>query len=146
MKYFPAGSMEAESYEGQRDLDDLVSYINSKAGTFRASDGSLLPIAGRILAIDDLIAGANFAVTTDLVEKIKTAAAVAEDKSSANAYISAAEKVVSKGANYVFQESARLKKMIESGSVKPASRTSFQLKQNILRAFMPSQETDKSEL
>ncbi|KAE8899832.1 putative protein disulfide-isomerase [Phytophthora fragariae] len=33
LKYFPAGSTEAEDYKGGRSEDDLVSFLNGKAGT-----------------------------------------------------------------------------------------------------------------
>jgi len=35
IKWFPAGSSEAEDYEGGREAGDIVEFINSKAGTRR---------------------------------------------------------------------------------------------------------------
>ncbi|EJU04800.1 disulfide-isomerase precursor [Dacryopinax primogenitus] len=32
LKWFPAGSLEPEPYEGQRDLDALISFVESKSG------------------------------------------------------------------------------------------------------------------
>ena len=35
LKFFPAGSTEAEDYNGGRGVDELVTFINEKAGTSR---------------------------------------------------------------------------------------------------------------
>ena len=32
IKFFPAGSAEAENYEGGREVENFVAYINLKAG------------------------------------------------------------------------------------------------------------------
>ena len=34
IKFFPAGSDEPEPYEENRELEDLVTFLNAKAGTY----------------------------------------------------------------------------------------------------------------
>jgi protein disulfide-isomerase A6 len=41
LKFFPKGNKAGEEYEGGRDLDDFVVFINEKAGTSRDSKGQL---------------------------------------------------------------------------------------------------------
>ena len=41
LKFFPKGNKAGEEYEGERDLDDFVAFINEKAGTSRDGKGQL---------------------------------------------------------------------------------------------------------
>jgi hypothetical protein len=41
LKFFPKGNKAGEDYEGGRDLDDFVNFINEKTGTSRDSKGQL---------------------------------------------------------------------------------------------------------
>lgn len=41
IKFFPAGSDEAEDYEGGRSEADFVQFLNEKCGTQRAVGGGL---------------------------------------------------------------------------------------------------------
>jgi hypothetical protein len=43
---------------------------------------------------------------------------------------------VEKGVDYIGKEIARLTDLIDSPSVQPESRTGFQMKQNVLKAFV----------
>jgi protein disulfide-isomerase A6 len=112
-----------------------VSFINSKAGTFRNSDGSLLESAGRVDALDELIAAAT-SIDASLVQAIKDAveSLSAAAQPSAKLYVSIAEKIAAQGSGYVSKELARIGKLV-SGNITPESRTNFQLKQNVLKAF-----------
>jgi protein disulfide-isomerase A6 len=140
LKFFPAHSNEPEDYSEAREVDALVNFINTKVGTLRAADGSLLPAAGRVSALDTVLSEANFVVDADVIDKLKAAAeSLAGAKKSVLAaskiYLSVAEKVVSKGAEYIEKEIARISKMSSSANVKPEAKHGFQVKQNILRAF-----------
>lgn len=137
LKFFPANSKDAEDYNEARELDALVSFINRKVGTQRSADGSLLPSAGRVSALDEVLSSANFAVDASVVDKLKSAAATLQGKAVAagKLYVSFAEKIVAKGAEYVEKELARIEKMAASPSIKPEAKAAFQLKRNILRAF-----------
>jgi protein disulfide-isomerase A6 len=137
LKFFPAGSSQPENYEGAREVDALVEFINSKVGTQRNADGSLKATAGRVAALDSVLAEATLQVTESVIETMKKVVDTLEGKavSHGKLYVSTAEKIISKGADYLEKESQRLSKMVKSSNLKPEARANFQLKQNILAAF-----------
>nr|GMD05790.1 probable protein disulfide-isomerase A6 [Ipomoea batatas]GMD10723.1 probable protein disulfide-isomerase A6 [Ipomoea batatas] len=48
LKFFPKGNKDGEDYEGGRDLDDFVNFINEKCGTKRDAKGQLTSkVSGR---------------------------------------------------------------------------------------------------
>jgi len=141
IKFFPRGSKSSpQSYDGARDLDSFVAYINSQAGTQRTSSGRLANAAGRVSSLDeiakDYVAAANKA---ELLAKAKDTAAglkSEKDKAAAVVYVKVMEKIAGEGgADYVDTESTRLDKLISSDSVKGAKVDEFTKRQNILRAF-----------
>lgn len=142
LKYFPAGSAEPEAYEGERTAEGMLGFINSKAGTSRRLDGSLAPEAGRVAALDEILANANFAVTADVLAALKAAASSLSGKEAkaAELYLAVADKVHTKGADYVAKEIARVTKVLGGANVKPAAKNQFQAKVNVLRAFQPAPE------
>mmetsp|Transcript_7837 Transcript_7837/g.5881 ORF Transcript_7837/g.5881 Transcript_7837/m.5881 type:complete len:375 (+) Transcript_7837:72-1196(+) len=137
LKFFPANSLDPEDYNEAREVDALVSFINRKVGTQRASDGSLLPSAGRIAELDGILASANYIVNEAIVERLKSSLESIDSKylAAAKLYVNFAEKIVSKGADYIQNEINRIGKMAASANVKPEAKTSFQLKLNILKGF-----------
>lgn len=58
LKFFAAGSSEATDYSGAREVEDMTNFINEKAGTARTADGTLLPTAGRVAALDAVVEAA----------------------------------------------------------------------------------------
>jgi protein disulfide-isomerase A6 len=140
MKWFPAGSDTPVDYEGGREVEDMVKFINDNAGTKRSTDGGLLEDAGRVKALDDIItaaAGAGKNVDDSLVASLKAASALltGTDLAASKVYISVAEKIAAKGSSYPETESKRLLGMISNPSVKPDQKTNFMLKYNIIAAF-----------
>ena len=117
----------------------MVNFINEKAGTQRNSDGSLKPTAGRIDSLDEIITNGKGIVNDDLITKLKTAVDSLEGSliQQGKAYIATAEKILSKGGlDYVEKEIKRLEGMIKGGNIKPSAKGQFQLKQNLLKAFL----------
>nr|ABK93392.1 unknown [Populus trichocarpa] len=55
LKFFPKGNKAGEEYEGGRDLDDFVAFINEKAGTSRDGKGQLTSKAGIVESLDALV-------------------------------------------------------------------------------------------
>jgi protein disulfide-isomerase A6 len=47
LKFFPKGNKAGEDYDGGRDLDDFVKFINEKCGTSRDSKGQLTSEVGK---------------------------------------------------------------------------------------------------
>lgn len=41
LKFFPKNNKAGEDYDGDRDLDDFVTFINEKCGTSRDANGKL---------------------------------------------------------------------------------------------------------
>lgn len=41
LKFFPKGNKGGEDYDGDRDLDDFVKFLNEKCGTSRDANGQL---------------------------------------------------------------------------------------------------------
>lgn len=113
-----------------------MTFLNTHAGTSRKSDGSLLETAGRIDSLDSIISAASYAIDDAVVASLKAAVESVSDKlkGPAKVYISIAEKVAAQGVEYVTKESRRIGNIM-AGNITPESKTNFQIKQNILKAF-----------
>jgi len=138
LKFFPAGLSEPEAYDEARELEAMVGFLNTKAGTQRLPDGNLLPTAGRVEALDELVKVADYKVDAGLVATLKTAVEALTDKTAVlgKAYVSVAEKILAKGDAYLEKEIKRLQGMISGTSVVPVKKTAFQLRKNVLGAFL----------
>ncbi len=143
IKYFPAGSAVPEDYQGGREVEDFVEFLNQNAGTQRNPDGSLKGTAGRIAALDEVIKAAGYNVDASVHQQLEEAAKTLTD-AAAKIYVAVAKNIVNKGKDYVNTETARVGKLLAGGNLKPESKKNFQLRQNVLKAF--SAEADKEEL
>jgi len=136
---FPKDNKAGEKYEGGRELNDLVSYVNSKYGTHRDSDGTLDDKVGKIEALDTL-AAKFFTSESDRAETLKEAKAVVsgltgESAEDANLYVKFMEAISKRGNDYVEKEISRLDRMIESGNLSGKKRDEFTTRKNILSSF-----------
>lgn len=140
IKYFPAGSAEPEDYQGGREVEDFVEFINTKVGTERLPNGALKTTAGRVAALDTILEEAKHAVDASVVDRLVEAAKALEGKAAAagKVYVAIAQKAASKGADYAAKEFQRVGKLLGGGNIKPDNKYNFQVKQNILQAFMAS--------
>lgn len=143
LKFFPAGSSEPVDYQGERELEGMLEYINSNAGTYRTADGGLLPTAGRVEVLDALILAADYELTEELLSSLKAALeSTSEDavvQSKGVAYVKALETILKKGgAPYVSKEVRRLDGLIAGKGIKPDKKAAFQMKKNVLLAFAQS--------
>ncbi|XP_038692104.1 protein disulfide-isomerase like 2-1-like [Tripterygium wilfordii] len=140
LKFFPKSNKAGEDYEGGRDLDDFVSFINEKCGTSRDSKGQLTSKAGNVASLDDLVkefisAGDEekktvFTRIEEEVEKLKDSTA-----RYGKIYLKAAKSTLEKGTDYPKKEIERLQRILEK-SISPAKADEFTLKKNILSAFI----------
>ena len=154
LKFIPGGAMEggikaeaaAEPYEGPRDLEGLVAFINEKAGTARASDGSLLPTAGRTAELD--AAAAAFMAASPAARAGLAAALPASASAPADRYAKVMAKVLEKGAAYAAKELARLEAMLGNEAIAKSKKTDIAYRRNVLAAFAaPAEaEAEKKEL
>jgi len=137
LKYFPKENKKGEDYAGGRTLDDLVSFINERAGKERNSDGSLTTEAGRLPQFDDLVTKFKNGDRTGALAQAKTLASSLSGLEArlAAVYIRIFEKIAAGDENFASEESGRVSRMLESGSVKAAKADEFQMRLNILNSF-----------
>ncbi|GLT43150.1 hypothetical protein SLA2020_171210 [Shorea laevis] len=139
LKFFPKGNKAGQEYEGGRDLESFVNFINEKCGTGRDGKGQLTPNAGIVSSLDALvkefIAAADsekkvvFSKVEEEVEKLTGPAA-----RYGKIYLKSAKSCLEKGADYPKKEIERLQRMLDK-SISPAKADEFILKKNILSAF-----------
>jgi protein disulfide-isomerase A6 len=149
LKYFPASSKPSSSssspidYSGGRSEKELVHFINKHAGTSRAPGGRLLPIAGRIPALDTI--ASQYALSKTPEEKktliamgIKTANEFEGENGNAKHYIRVFEKA-GQSDEFIGVETARLAKMIQDDgtNVTPTKLDEFTVRHNIISVFAP---------
>nr|KJB49808.1 hypothetical protein B456_008G141100 [Gossypium raimondii] len=118
LKFFPKGNKAGEDYDGGRDLDDFVSFINEKCGTSRDAKGQLTSTAGILSSLDALVkefvaASADekkavFSKIEEEVEKLKGSTA-----RHGKIYLKAAKSCLEKGADYPNKEIERLQRMLD---------------------------------
>lgn len=135
LKFFPAGKSSEPVTCSGRELDNLVECVNTNAGTFRATDGSLLESAGRIDMLDAMVSGAT--IDSDLITNMKATSAKLQGSAAKHAaiYISIAEKVIEKGKAYIESETKRITGFLSSKSISAAKKIDFATKRNIIKAF-----------
>lgn len=99
LKFFAAGAAEPINYEGERELNTLVDFINDNVGTQRNLDGTLKATAGLVKELDELLASADYVINESLVASLKdTASSLASTQQvPAKIYITIAEKIASQG-------------------------------------------------
>ncbi|KAI4301712.1 hypothetical protein L6164_034963 [Bauhinia variegata] len=139
LKFFPKNNKAGEDYNGGRDLDDFVAFINDKSGTSRDGKGQLTSKAGIVATLGDLVkefvsAGdeekkAVYSRLEEEVKKLKGSSA-----RYGNIYLKCAKNHLEKGVDYVKKEIQRLDRILEK-SVSPAKADELTLKKNILFTF-----------
>ncbi|KAE8657631.1 Protein disulfide isomerase-like 2-1 [Hibiscus syriacus] len=142
LKFFPKANKAGENYEGGRDLDDFVTFINEKCGTSRDAKGQLTSKAGILSSLDAIVkefvaASADekksvFSKIEEEVEKF-TGSTMRYGK----IYLKAAKSCLEKGADYPKKEIERLQRILDK-SISPAKADEFTLKKNILSTFASS--------
>uniref|UniRef100_A0A2P2L7N1 protein disulfide-isomerase n=2 Tax=Rhizophora mucronata TaxID=61149 RepID=A0A2P2L7N1_RHIMU len=121
LKFFPRNNKAGEEYEGGRQLEDFVTFINEKCGTSRDAKGQLTSKAGIIESLDALVkefvAASNDekkAVFSQIEEEIgKLEGSTAR---YGKIYLKAAKNCMEKGADYAKNEVQRLERIL--GKVK----------------------------
>jgi len=131
LKFFPKGNKAGEEYEGGRDLEDFVAFINEKSGTSRDAKGQLTSKAGIVESLDALVkefaaAGneekkAVFARIQEEAEKLTGSSA-----RYGKIYSKAAKSCLEKGADYAKNEIERIHRILDK-SISPAKADEFTL-------------------
>jgi len=135
LKFFPKGAKsDPIPYNGDRDIEGLVNFINEKSGTKRLTSGSLDETSGILDQFSDLIETfRNAADKSSIVAEAEKLASSIGSK-MAKVYQRAFQQIA-KDAEYVKNEISRLERMIESGSLSSQKIDEFTQRANILRQF-----------
>ncbi|CDP18230.1 unnamed protein product [Coffea canephora] len=139
LKFFPKGNKAGEDYDGGRDLDDFVTFINERTGTSRDAKGQLTSQAGIVESLDILVK--QFVSASD--EEKKSIYTQLEDEAQkltgpsaryGKIYLKAAKSCLEKGADYAKNEIERLERMLAK-AISAAKADEFILKKNILSTY-----------
>ncbi|PGH19434.1 protein disulfide-isomerase domain [Polytolypa hystricis UAMH7299] len=142
IKFFPRGSTEAEIYSGGRSEQDLVTYINEKAGTQRTVGGGLNAQAGRVASLDSIIEKYVSGEITlqKIMGDVKAGAKDLQEKYAAY-YVRVADKL-NKNAEYAGKELARLEKILEKGGLAPEKVDDLISRSNVLRKWLGKEKEE----
>jgi len=135
--YFPKDNKDkGERYNGGRELADLLSHVNSKAGTKRTDSGLYDATFGRFETLD-AIAQKFIAEGADLEALVKEAEAEASKLAHKGAewYVKFMKAVVKRGSDFLTKEADRVKSLLEGGAVEASKQDEFSLRKNVLDAF-----------
>ncbi|XP_066362249.1 protein disulfide isomerase-like 2-1 [Miscanthus floridulus] len=139
LKFFPKGNKAGEDYDGDRDLDDFVKFINEKCGTSRDSKGQLTSEAGLVASLNPLVkefVNAADDKRKEVLSKIEEDVAKLSGSAAKHGkiYVTVAKKIMDKGSDYTTKETERLHCMLEK-SISPSKADEFIIKKNILSTF-----------
>lgn len=146
LKWFPAGDDKvAASYDMARDIETLVGFVNSQAGTSRKAGGALSDNSGVLSQFSELVAKVSSDGIAEedvaVAEEIVTQLSSDDDIAHGKLYVKIFKKILSKGLNYPSTEFSRLSRMLENGNVKPAKKDLFLKRLNILSKFNVNQDS-----
>lgn len=148
---FPAGKdAKSVEFEGSRDLNGLVEFVNQHAGTQRTTEGFLDQTAGRLEALDAIARkylAASKAQRTKLINKAKKAADKIKDTTQvkcAKYYVKVMEKVNS-ASDFATKEAERLSGIVKSGALSASKLDGFTIRQNVLNVFLGKNREKKEE-
>lgn len=147
IKFFARGSSTGEPYTGGRSEPELLEFLNSKAGTYRAPGGGLNAKAGTIDALDALAAKLGVAGAAEKLSIVAgEAAQIAKDlkEKSVEYYLKVFAKL-GQNSEYAVAEHARLQKMLAKGGISAEKMDDLTVRANILRRFV-GKEGDRNEL
>jgi protein disulfide-isomerase A6 len=143
LKFFPKDNKKGEEYNGGRDVNAFVEFLNEKAGTARTSTGALSDDAGIVAAFDDVITeflSAAHEERSSIYLKGEAEAAKLKGKAAGygQVYLKALKSMIDKGEGYAKKESERLTRLL-SKSVSPNKVDELTVKKNILSAIADKQ-------
>ncbi|KAG8369092.1 hypothetical protein BUALT_Bualt15G0114200 [Buddleja alternifolia] len=143
LKFFPKNNKAGEDYDGGRDADDFVTFINEKAGTSRDAKGQLTSKAGIVETLDSLVKEFLSASNDEKKAVLKKLEEEADKLKGTTArygkiYVKAAKSCIDKGSDYAKNELLRLERILAK-SISATKADEFTLKKNILSTFSSDQ-------
>jgi len=134
--HFSKADKSGDRYNGGRELPDLVSHVNTKAGTQRLDNGQLSSTVGRDSALDEL-AHKFWTNPSDREAIFKETEAAIDKTASANYqwYSKFMSVIIKKGDAWVETEKARVKGLIDGGNLAADKVDEFIVRTNVLSAF-----------
>lgn len=142
INFYPKGSKEPIPYTGGRSQEDIISFMNEKAGTHRVAGGGLDSLAGTIPSLDTLVASLKSGGAAAYAEFEKAAGGL-KDK-YAEYYAKVAKKAEA-NSGYVEKEMTRLQGLLKKGGLAPEKMDDLMSRGNILSKFM-GEKANKDEL
>ena len=144
IKYYPKGTTTPEIYEGGRNEQEFVHFLNEKTGTHRVVGGGLDATAGTIATLDTIIGKLTAGGSLATITQEATNAARGLREKYAEYYIKVLGKL-GKNQVYAEKELARLEGLIKKGGLAPEKLDDLVSRANILRKFSKP-ESVKEEL
>ncbi|KAK6143874.1 hypothetical protein DH2020_024222 [Rehmannia glutinosa] len=143
LKFFPKNNKDGEDYDGGRDLDEFVTFINEKSGTSRDAKGQLTSKAGIVEVLDNLVKEFLSAKDEEKKAVFKRLEEEADKLKGSTArygkiYVKAAKSCLDKGSDYAKNEVLRLERILAK-SISASKADEFTLKKNILSTFASDQ-------
>jgi len=132
--YFSKSDKTGDRYSGARELTDLVSYVNSKAGTRRLESGRYDTFVGRDPALDEL-AKKFIASPAERNAIITQAETLAKNDPNHAWYAKFMTVIIKKGEDWVATEQARVKGLLDGGNLSADKIDEFTVRTNVLTAF-----------
>jgi len=129
---------EPERYDGPRDIDGIVNYLNLHGHLNRNKDGTLSASAGRIAKLDEIVRqfiqeGADKAALLKQAEEFLLTVE-ADLVATAKYYIKVFTSSLA-NSDFVKTEISRLERLISSGALTIKKRDEFTSKKNVLSVF-----------
>ncbi|KAK5122118.1 hypothetical protein LTR85_004364 [Meristemomyces frigidus] len=140
--YYPKGSKEGIPYQGGRSEKDLVSFLNEKAGTYRAVGGGLDTLAGTIPSLDSMLSTLKSGGESVYKQFAEAAGAT---QSKYGEYYAKVAKKMEENSGYVEKELTRLQGLLAKGGLAPEKIDDLTTRSNILNKFK-SGDANKDEL
>jgi len=142
IKFFPKDNKEGETYNGGRSPQDFVDFINSRAGTERTVGGGFSEQAGRTSELDE-IAREFMASPSSRQSLLDRATKIVDSQTEkikewSKFYTMTMKRVIEKGDKFSSDESLRLKRLIDSGSINAKNIEQFSKRLNIVKQFAGS--------
>ncbi|XP_068662430.1 probable protein disulfide-isomerase A6 [Aristolochia californica] len=142
IKFFSKVNKAGEDYDGGRDLEDFVNFINEQSGVNRDAKGQLTSKAGIVDDLDVLVKEFVSVSNDDkkaIVSKLEEAVEKLEGAAvkSGKIYLRVAKKCINEGSEYAKKEIERLERILDK-SISPSKADEFIIKKNILSTFTES--------